>query len=143
MGQVECSRKRAGVLAQVVDTVAPWPQRGVVLAAVDGVDGSGKSIFADQLAARVERELVELVALGAARAGGAHEISTIVAVGSPWGRDRQVLLDHHPAVRVILPTEQGIKSVPVTELTPLTAVWTVDGGTQPYDLAVFVDSSPQ
>lgn len=50
----------------------------------------------------------ELVALGTARAGGAREITTIVAVGNhgrgpvgPCGRDRQVLFDYHPAVRVI------------------------------------------
>ncbi|PFG39756.1 hypothetical protein ATJ97_2269 [Georgenia soli] len=56
----------------------------------------------------------ELVALGAARAGGAQEITTIVAVGNhgrgpvgPCGRDRQVLLDHHPGIRVLLPTEHG------------------------------------
>lgn len=45
----------------------------------------------------------ELVALGAARAGGAREWTTIVAVGNhghgpmaPCGRDRQVLFDYHP-----------------------------------------------
>jgi cytidine deaminase len=88
----------------------------------------------------------ELVALAAARAGGAREITTIVAVGNhgrgpvgPCGRDRQVLFDYHPTVRVILPTGDGAKSVLITDLMPLAAVWTVEGGTQPYDPAVFLD----
>lgn len=90
----------------------------------------------------------ELVALGAARAGGAREITTIVAVGNhgrgpvgPCGRDRQVLFDYHPSVRVILPTEHGVRSVLITDLLPLAAVWTVDGGTQPYDPDVFTTES--
>lgn len=89
----------------------------------------------------------ELVALGAARAGGAREITAIVAVGNhgrgpvgPCGRDRQVLFDYHRAVRVILPTEEGVRSVIVTDLMPLAAVWTVEDGTQPYDPAIFTDS---
>lgn len=71
----------------------------------------------------------ELVALAVARAGGAREISTIVAVGNhgrgpvgPCGRDRQVLFDYHPAVRVLLPTEEGVKSVLIRDLMPLAAV---------------------
>jgi hypothetical protein len=59
----------------------------------------------------------ELVALGHARASGARELTTIVAVGNfgrgpigPCGRDRQVLFDHHPNIRVILPTLAGVKS---------------------------------
>lgn len=86
----------------------------------------------------------ELVALGTARAGGARELTTIVAVGNhgrgpvgPCGRDRQVLLDYHPGIRVILPTENGIHSVLITDLMPLAASWTVEGGTQPYDPALF------
>lgn len=88
----------------------------------------------------------ELVALGAARAAGAREITTIVAVGNhgrgpvaPCGRDRQVLFDYHPDIRVILPTEQGVRSVLIADLIPLAAVWTVDGGTQPYDPSLFTD----
>ncbi|MGH3096997.1 MAG: cytidine deaminase family protein [Streptosporangiales bacterium] len=88
----------------------------------------------------------ELVALGAARAAGAREITTIVAVGNhgrgpvgPCGRDRQVLFDYHPGIRVVLPTELGARSVLITDLMPLAAVWTVDGGTQHYDPALFTD----
>jgi len=67
----------------------------------------------------------ELVALGAARASGAREITHIVAVGShgrgvkaPCGRDRQVLADYHPQIRVIVPTPGGDISVRVTDLLP-------------------------
>ncbi|WP_218005593.1 cytidine deaminase family protein [Janibacter terrae] len=86
----------------------------------------------------------ELVALGTARAGGARQLTTIVAVGNhgrgpvgPCGRDRQVLFDYHPVIRVILPTENGIRSMLITDLMPLAAPWTVEGGTQPYDSALF------
>lgn len=68
----------------------------------------------------------ELVALAAARAQGARVITHIVAVGNhgrgpqaPCGRDRQVLHDYFPAVRVILPTPVGVRSVAVTDLLPL------------------------
>jgi len=71
----------------------------------------------------------ELVALGAARAGGAREVTTIVAVGNhgrgpvgPCGRDRQVLFDYYATVRVIMPTDQGLRSVLITDLMPLAAV---------------------
>jgi cytidine deaminase len=80
----------------------------------------------------------ELVALGAARAGGARGLVTIVAVGNhgrgpmgPCGRDRQVLFDYHPDIRVILPTDDGVRSVTVTDLMPLAARWTVESGTLP------------
>lgn len=68
----------------------------------------------------------ELVALGSARAGGARTITHIVAVGNhgrgvlaPCGRDRQVLLDYHPSVRVIVPTPVGDRSVAIEDLLPL------------------------
>ncbi len=68
----------------------------------------------------------ELVALATARAGGARTLTTIVAVGNhgrgplaPCGRDRQVLADYHPGIRVIVPTEAGPLSVLIPELLPL------------------------
>ena len=74
----------------------------------------------------------ELVALGHARASGARELTTIVAVGNcgrgpcdpcdPCGRDRQVLFDYHPYIRVIMPTPDGIRSVHIQDLLPLGAV---------------------
>jgi cytidine deaminase len=73
----------------------------------------------------------ELVALGAARAGGARRLTTIVAVGNhgrgpvgPCGRDRQVLFDYYPGIRVILPTDHGVRSVLIADLMPLAAVRT-------------------
>ncbi|PPG34373.1 cytidine deaminase [Pseudoclavibacter sp. RFBG4] len=68
----------------------------------------------------------ELVALGSARAAGALELTHIVAVAnhgrgvmSPCGRDRQVLADHYPDIRVILPGPDGLISVVARELLPL------------------------
>ncbi|MEU8226480.1 cytidine deaminase [Kribbella sp. NPDC048915] len=73
----------------------------------------------------------ELVALGRARADGARELTTIVAVGNegrgivgPCGRDRQVLVDYHPEIRVILPTPDGPGSVLATDLLPGAYRWT-------------------
>jgi cytidine deaminase len=89
----------------------------------------------------------ELVALGHARASGARELTTIVAVGNcgrgpvgPCGRDRQVLFDYHPGIRVILPTPEGIRSVEIRHLMPLGAVWSAEDGTQAFDPAIFEDS---
>ncbi len=89
----------------------------------------------------------ELVALGHARASGARELSAIVAVGNfgrgpvgPCGRDRQVLFDYHPYIRVILPAAEGIRSVRIKDLMPLAAMWTGSTGTQPFDPTLFGDS---
>jgi len=89
----------------------------------------------------------ELVALGHARASGARELSTIVAVGNcgrgpvgPCGRDRQVLFDYHPGIRVILPTPEGIRSVKITDLMPLGAASSATEGTQAFDPAIFEDA---
>lgn len=71
----------------------------------------------------------ELVALGTARAQGARRITHIVAVGNhgrgpaaPCGRDRQVLLDYYPGIRVILPTPDGLRSILIEDLIPLAFV---------------------
>ena len=86
----------------------------------------------------------ELVALGHARASGARELTTIVACGDrgrgpvgPCGRDRQVLLDYHPGIRVLVPTEDGVRSVRVTDLIPLGAVWDAEEGTKAFDPNLF------
>jgi len=91
----------------------------------------------------------ELVALGHARASGARELSTIVAVGNwgrgpvgPCGRDRQVLFDYYPTIRVILPTGEGLRSVRIRDLMPLGAVWTVEEGTQAFDATIFDVAHP-
>jgi cytidine deaminase len=72
----------------------------------------------------------ELVALGHARAAGGRELTRIVAYGNeargvfgPCGRDRQVLVDYYPGIRVILPTEQGVRSVLATDLLPAAYRW--------------------
>ncbi|MFD9486051.1 cytidine deaminase family protein [Streptomyces sp. NPDC059991] len=77
----------------------------------------------------------ELVALGHARASGARELSTIVAVGNmgrgvlgPCGRDRQVLFDYHPGIRVLLPTTGGaVAAVRIEDLVPFAYAWSPDG----------------
>ncbi|MFD7154525.1 cytidine deaminase family protein [Kribbella sp. NPDC059898] len=73
----------------------------------------------------------ELVALGRARADGARELTTIVAVGNegrgvvgPCGRDRQVFVDYHPTIRVILPSPNGPGTVLATDLLPGAYRWT-------------------
>jgi cytidine deaminase len=90
----------------------------------------------------------ELVALGHARASGARELSKIVAVGNmgrgpvgPCGRDRQVLFDYHPKIRVILPMSDGVRSVAIRDLMPLGAVWTVEDGTQDFDPKIVEDGT--
>lgn len=77
----------------------------------------------------------ELVALGTARAAGASEITHIVAVGNhgrgpvgPCGRDRQILFDYHPGIRVLLPTVEGVRSVLIEDLMPLATGWSPEGG---------------
>ncbi len=72
----------------------------------------------------------ELVALGHARASGARDLTTIVAVGNenrglfaPCGRDRQILVDYHPGIRVLLPTPEGNCSALATDLLPGAYHW--------------------
>ena len=67
----------------------------------------------------------ELVALAAARAAGAARPEVIVAVGnhgrgiqSPCGRDRQILADCYPGIRVLMPTADGPVSIPAEDLLP-------------------------
>jgi cytidine deaminase len=82
----------------------------------------------------------------ARRASGARELAAIVAVGNfgrgpvgPCGRDRQILFDYHPGIRVILPTPNRVRSVKITDLMPLGAVWTPEEGTQEFDPSLFSD----
>ena len=129
--------------------------RGIVDANTDGVDGvhtmgaavrgsDGRIYGGINLYHFTGGPCAELVALGHARASGARELTTIVAVGNygrgpvgPCGRDRQILFDYHPGIRVILPSGEGIRSVRIRDLMPLGAVWTPDVGTQPYDPGLF------
>ena len=114
---------------------------GAAVRAIDGTMYGGVNLFHF-----TGGPCAELVALGHARASGARELSTIVAVGNmgrgpvgPCGRDRQVLFDYHPNIRVILPTADGVRSVRIRELMPLAAVWTVEDGTQAFDPTIFED----
>jgi len=74
----------------------------------------------------------ELVAVGAAAAANAGPLLTIVAVGdrdrgvlAPCGRCRQVLLDLHPEVFVVVPTEDaGLMARPIRDLLPYSYVAT-------------------
>lgn len=75
----------------------------------------------------------ELVALATARANGARKLVTIVAVGDngrgvvgPCGRDRQILFDYYPDVKVLVPTPEGVRSVDVASLLPLPTPWSPD-----------------
>jgi cytidine deaminase len=79
----------------------------------------------------------ELVALSAARVQGARHLTHIVAVGNhgrgpigPCGRDRQVLLDYYPGIRVILPTREGLRSVQIEDLVPLATAWSIKRGSE-------------
>ena len=79
----------------------------------------------------------ELVALGTARAQSARQITHIVAVGNhgrgpvgPCGRDRQILLDYYPGIRVILPTPDGVRSVAIEDLMPFATGWSIEGGSE-------------
>ena len=73
----------------------------------------------------------ELVAVGAAAAANAGPLITIVAVGNgdrgviaPCGRCRQVLLDLHPDVFVIVPTDGDLLAEPIRSLLPYRYVTT-------------------
>ncbi|GGT15505.1 cytidine deaminase family protein [Streptomyces chromofuscus] len=72
----------------------------------------------------------ELVLIGAAAAQGVHELVTIVAVGDrdrgvvpPCGRCRQVLLDYFPALRVIVGSDDRVRTVRISDLLPESYVW--------------------
>ena len=115
--------------------------RRIVDANTDGVDGvhtmgaavrgsDGRMFGGINLFHFTGGPCAELVALGHARASGARELTTIVAVGNfgrgpvgPCGRDRQVLHDYHPDIRVIVPTLAGARSVSIRDLMPLSTLW--------------------
>jgi cytidine deaminase len=88
----------------------------------------------------------ELVALAAARAQGARQMRCIVAVGNhgrgvlgPCGRDRQVFVDYYPAMRVIVPTPEGLRSVLAADLMPLAQRWNAREGTTGLDDSLYQD----
>ncbi|MFJ2739495.1 cytidine deaminase family protein [Streptomyces sp. NPDC087440] len=122
---------------RIVDTQGDGEQGVHTMgAAVRGVDG--RMYGGINLYHFTGGPCAELVALGHARASGARGLTTIVAVGDggrgpvgPCGRDRQVLLDYHPGIRVLLPTAEGVRSVVIEDLMPYGARWTPDEGMAP------------
>ncbi|MEO6511538.1 MAG: cytidine deaminase [Nocardioides sp.] len=105
---------------------------GAAVRAADGTAYAGVNLYHFTGA-----PCAELVALGAARAAGARDITHIVAVGNhgrgpvgPCGRDRQVLLDFYPGVRVLLPTAAGVRSVVIEDLLPLAPTWSFEEGSR-------------
>lgn len=112
----------------------------------DGVHTMGAAVRADDGTIFIGVNLyhftggpcAQLVALGAARAGGARTIETIVAVGNhgrgvigPCGRDRQVFLDYFPRMRVLVPTAHGVTAMTPQQMLPASTTWTFEGGSVP------------
>lgn len=80
----------------------------------------------------------ELVVIGTAAGLGIQRLETITAVGdegrgilNPCGRCRQILLDYHPDIKVIISTGTTAKAVAITDLIPWWNKWDQDAGTQP------------
>ena len=111
----------------------------------DGIHTMGAAVLADDGRVFVGVNLyhftggpcAELVALATARTEGARRITHIVAVGNhgrgpvgPCGRDRQVLFDYYPDIRVILPTTDGLRSVTIGDLMPLATAWSLENGSE-------------
>ena len=98
-------------------------------------DAAGKIHVGVNLAHFTGGPCAELVAMATARASGSRELAAIVAVrrdGSilgPCGRDRQVLLDYHPNIEVILPLHPSPKKIAAAELLPWGAAWSPSSGT--------------
>ncbi len=77
----------------------------------------------------------ELVLLGNAAEVGIDRLDVIVAVADrtrgilpPCGRCRQTLLDYHPGIRVLIPVDGDVQSVPIADLLPFGFRWTVELG---------------
>lgn len=110
----EATRLAAGLAADPNHTVAAavMDARGVVHSAVNVYHFTGGPC-------------AELVALGVAAAAGAGPLMLIAAAGDggrgaipPCGRCRQVLLDLHPDVAVLVPGEDEPQVVPIRALLP-------------------------
>ena len=80
----------------------------------------------------------EIVVLGMAASAGLRELATMVAVADrgrgvipPCGRCRQIMLDLHPEIEVIMPDRAGARRTPISELMPTAGPWTPEGGSEP------------
>jgi len=120
---IECARQIVDANTDGVDGVHTM---GAAVRAADGQMFGGINLYHF-----TGGPCAELVALGHARASGARQLTTIVAVGNfgrgpvgPCGRDRQVLFDYYPDIRVLLPTLAGVKSIWIRDLMPHGTLWT-------------------
>jgi len=64
-------------------------------------------------------------------------VAWLAPAGTLANRERA---EYHPGIRVILPTPEGIRSVKITDLMPLGAVWSATEGTRSFDPAIFEDA---
>ncbi len=109
--------------AEQLATTLGWSDNHTVAAAAMDVDGriyTGVNVHHF-----TGGPCAELVVLGAVATAGGRPIMTIAAAGdrgrgllSPCGRCRQVLLDTHPDVMVIVPSDDGPQPRPVRVLLP-------------------------
>jgi cytidine deaminase len=105
----DADRELIALAKQTVDANTDGPDGVHTMgAAVRGMDG--RMYAGINLYHFTGGPCAELVALGRARAEGARDLTTIVAVGNydrgihaPCGKDRQILLDYHPGIRVLMP----------------------------------------
>ncbi|MFT7764295.1 cytidine deaminase [Clavibacter tessellarius] len=93
--------------------------------AAAALDGAGRIHTGANVLHFTGGPCAELVALGAAAAAGAGALVAMAAVGdggrgvlAPCGRCRQVMLDLHPGILVVMPGTAGPTPVPVAELLP-------------------------
>jgi cytidine deaminase len=116
----------ARVLAAAEDTARSLPSGDLHTVAAAVADTSGRIWTGVNVLHFTGGPCAELVALGSAAAAGAGPLTTIVAVGdrdrgvlAPCGRCRQVLLDLHPDIAVLVPAGAvGPTAVPVADLLP-------------------------
>jgi cytidine deaminase len=121
---LESRESRVLAAAEAVARALPAGDAHTVAAAVMDTDGgihTGANVFHF-----TGGPCAELVALGTAAAAGAGSLELIVAVGedgrgvmAPCGRCRQVLIDLHPEISVLVLDESGRPvATPVCDLLP-------------------------
>ena len=106
---------------------------GAAARAVDGSVVAGLNLFHF-----TGGPCAEIVVLGMAASAGLRELTTMVAVADrgrgvipPCGRCRQIMLDLHPGIDVIIPGRAGARRTPISELMPTAWPWTPEGGSEP------------
>lgn len=114
------------LLAAAEDAARSLPVGDVHTVAAAAMDDHGRIYTGVNVAHFTGGPCAELVALGTAAGAGAGPLTTMVAVGdggrgvlAPCGRCRQVLLDLHPEILVIVPRgDAGPVTMPVRDLLP-------------------------